>query len=471
MLIAGIPLKYYVPFATSDSARVEIPVTTSDPTRASQSLGFPPLTMQPPESGGVPPQGEDFNGAMNQVARIAWWLMAGGPFPFDATFASNSNINGYPQGAILESSDYLGQWINTTDNNQVNPDTTGTGWVPGYAYGSTAVTGLTNANVTLTPLQAAKSGISLSGTLTGAVQIILPNWLKGWTITNSTTGAFTVTVKTAAGSGVVIPQTAQPTRVTGDGTNINQPAENIAAATQAANPVQLGQLNNGTVKGFAMITATTTFTAPVTGVYTISGAAPGGGGGGGGGTVGNTSSCGGGGGGGGGAGQSMLAQQFVLTAGAVITITMGAAGIGGTAGQGTGSSGGGAGAGGNLVFSSPVSRTLTGGGAGGGGGGNTLTSAAVPAGLAGGLGGTGFPQGQAGADGNYAGLGGQGAASPFGGGGGGGRAATATSTAQTGAPAFGYGGGGGGGGASYGTSAQAAGVGGAGAPGVAFISW
>ncbi|WP_436632525.1 hypothetical protein, partial [Lactobacillus acidophilus] len=77
------PAKFLVPFAQNDSSRVELPVTTSDATRASQSLGFPPATMQPPEAGGVPPQGEDFNGALNQIARIAWWMMLGGRFSFD----------------------------------------------------------------------------------------------------------------------------------------------------------------------------------------------------------------------------------------------------------------------------------------------------------------------------------------------------------------------------------------------------
>jgi len=238
---ASIPLKWYVPFAQGDTARVELPVTTSDPTRASQTLGFPPLTMQPPESGGVPPQGEDFNGGMNQVARVAWWILNGGQWQYDSTFATNSNINGYPKGAYLQSADSLGNWINTADNNQNNPDTTGTNWVPGFQYGTTALTGLTGGTVTPTPAQAAKGSITLAGTLTSALTVILPNWVTNWTITNSTTGAFVTIVKTAAGSGVTIPQNASPTRVSGDGTNIVQAAENVAAATLSTQPLQLGQ--------------------------------------------------------------------------------------------------------------------------------------------------------------------------------------------------------------------------------------
>jgi hypothetical protein len=247
---SSIPVKWYVPFANSDANRVEIPVTTSDATRASQQLGFPPLTMQPPESGGVPPQGEDFNGALNQVARIAWWVLNGGGWLYDSTFATNSNINGYPKGATLQAADFQGEWISTSDNNAVNPDTLGTGWIPGYQYGSTAVAGLTTGTTTLTPLQAAKNFITLAGTLTGAVTIVLPNWIKSWTITNNTSGAFAVIVKTAAGSGVTIPQNGTPTRVIGDGTNINQQPDNIAAATSGTHALQVNQQVAQTFEAF-----------------------------------------------------------------------------------------------------------------------------------------------------------------------------------------------------------------------------
>lgn len=240
---SSIPLKWYVPFAQGDSSRVELPVTTADPTRASQTLGFPPLTMQPPESGGVPPQGEDFNGGLNQVARIAWWVLNGGGWPYDSTFATNSNINGYPNGAKLQSADFKGDWISTADNNQTNPDTgSGATWVPGFQYGTTALTGLTGGTVTPTPAQAAKGSITLAGTLGSALTIVLPTWTKNWTITNNTTGAFVTIVKTAAGSGVTIPQNGAPTRVSGDGTNIVQAAENVAAATLANQATPFSQV-------------------------------------------------------------------------------------------------------------------------------------------------------------------------------------------------------------------------------------
>lgn len=263
---SAIPLKWYVPFANGDSARVELPVTTADPTRASQTLGFPPLTMQPPESGGVPPQGEDFNGGMNQVARIAWWALNGGGWPFDATFAANSNINGYPNGAKLQSADFRGDWISAADNNQNNPDTNGTNWVPGFQYGVTNLTGLTGGTVTPTPAQAAKNSITLAGTLTSALTVVLPIWTKNWTITNNTTGAFVVIVKTAAGSGVTIPQNGRPTRVSGDGTNIVQAASNIAQGTSPTNALTVAQGAGvaGSVRNLTMQVAAASATATLT---------------------------------------------------------------------------------------------------------------------------------------------------------------------------------------------------------------
>lgn len=263
---ANIPAKWYVPFANGDGSRVELPVTTADPTRASQTLGFPPLTMQPPESGGVPPQGEDFNGGMNQIARVAWWVLNGGGWPYDASFATQANIQGYPNGAKLQSADFRGDWINTTDSNQNNPDTTGTGWVPGFQYGVTALAALTGGTVTPTPAQAAKNSITLAGTLGAALTIVLPTWLKNWTITNNTTGAFVTIVKTAAGSGVTIPQNGAPTRVSGDGTNITQVGENIPAATTGNQAAQFGQVSGivGSMRNVAMTVSAASATATLT---------------------------------------------------------------------------------------------------------------------------------------------------------------------------------------------------------------
>ena len=339
-----LPAKWLKPFAADDTNKVEIPLTSADPTRASQSAGFPPLTMQPPESGGVPPQGEDFNGAMNQVARIVWWMLGGGALPFDNTWASNAAINGYPQGARISAADLQGEWFSTTDNNLNNPDTVGTNWVPGYAYGATSLSGLTNANVTLTPAQAAKDIIRLAGTLTGNIQIIFPVWQKNWIVVNNCTGAFSVTCKTAAGSGAVVAQAGGVQEFNGDGTNLLAAAGNsaialsVGAATTATQAARLGQAGfqhmniykriagvlNVSVDGNAFTTTgATTFTIPASGCFKGRVWVAGGGGGG----------CNGGlpnagvGGGGGGYAEGVAQNQ---TPGTSVAITVGAFGAGGS---------------------------------------------------------------------------------------------------------------------------------------------
>lgn len=254
MQITNSPLKWTIPFANGDSGRVEVPATTADPTKASLTLGFPPLTREPPDAGGVPPHGEDFNGAMNQVARIAWWQMGGGRFSYDATFATDTNINGYPQGGVLASSDQSGAWVSLTDNNAANPDTVGTGWAPLSTYGVTVLTGQTGGTATLTPVQAMKRTITIAGTLTSNLTVVVPAWTYNWQVSNLTTGAFTVTVKTAAGSGALIPQTGTPTPVTGDGTNVASAdyLRNDLASTAAGKGAALiGLQGGGTVQDLA----------------------------------------------------------------------------------------------------------------------------------------------------------------------------------------------------------------------------
>lgn len=240
---SSIPAKYLLPWAQNDASKVEVPVTTTDPTRASLSLGFPPLTEQPPEVGGVPPQGEDFNGGMNQISRAIWWMMQGGSFPYDSAFASASQIGGYANSAAIPRADGAGFWLSTADNNLTNPDATdGTAanWVPLNVYGTASIT-VTSTDVTVYPVQAAFPVLLLSGTLTGNRNVILPAWTYQWKIIDNTVrGGFTLTVKTATGSGVVIATGSQDVR--GDGTNIVQNPQSIAAATLGTQAARYDQL-------------------------------------------------------------------------------------------------------------------------------------------------------------------------------------------------------------------------------------
>ena len=451
MQIASTPLKWTIPFAAGDSAKVEIPATSSNPGRFSLTLGSPPLTGQPPETGGVPPQLEDFNGAMNQIARIAWWFMGGGPFPYDATWATDSNVNGYANGAQIPTADGQGRWLSVADNNTANPDTVGTNWVPGYAYGTLSLTGQTGGTVTLTPAQAIKRTMSIAGTLTSALTVIVPAWLQEWVVTNTTTGAFTVTVKTAAGAGVVIPQDSSPTRVRGDGANVTQLAENIAAATQATHPMQFGQATGRLLNVQIFSTAGTFTYTPTAGAVTYEIELVGGGGGGGGASTTSTGQVAAGAGGGGG-GYARKRGPVSAISGAPVAV-----GAGGTAAAGAAG-----GSGGTTAVGAVVSAS--------GGQGGTLGPAITPTSLP-----QGGAQGGVGSNGDINGKGVKGDyglpnTSPLGGGGGGsyfGGGADPSSGTSGGNTAVSFGSGGGG--ASLLASSGTAAAGGAGKNGLVII--
>lgn len=198
-----------------------IPVAPGAEGRANFDEGFPPITMTPVVAGGVPPFGQDVNGILYMATAHIAAAQAGQPYAFNADVAAA--MGGYKIGCVLAMSDGTGLWLNTVDGNTTNPDGgSAAGWVALYRYGYTAVAGLTGGAVTLTAAQARSPVIVLAGTLVANVQVNLPNTLQEWLIVNNCTGAYTLTVKTAAGTGVDIPQGgyAAPVRVYGDGLNL-----------------------------------------------------------------------------------------------------------------------------------------------------------------------------------------------------------------------------------------------------------
>ena len=135
---SSIPYKFEYTWGQNATAGfVTDPVpATSGGAAASQSLGFPPITSQPTGSGGIPPTVWDFNGVFSYLTSWTQWLQAGGPQVYDSSF--QTNIGGYPNGAIVQSATLTAKlWLSTADNNVTNPDTGGGGWaqfpVVGYA--------------------------------------------------------------------------------------------------------------------------------------------------------------------------------------------------------------------------------------------------------------------------------------------------------------------------------------------------
>lgn len=75
-------------------------------------------------------------------------------------------------------------------------------------------------NVTLTAVEAGNGILVFTGELTASISVIVPTApTRPWVVFNNTTGAFTLTVKTASGTGVAVPQGKREI-VYCDGTNV-----------------------------------------------------------------------------------------------------------------------------------------------------------------------------------------------------------------------------------------------------------
>lgn len=218
MLLSNAPRKVALPFAENGDKNTIPEDSSPSPGFASMNDGFPPLTRQPVGSGGIPPQGLDMNGILNYLSALNKWQSAGGSFVYDSSFANDTDVNGYPNGAILLRADGTGFWLNQIDDNDTNPDLGGANWQPINNVGITAKT-LTSSDVTLTNAESAKDVIVLSGVLTANVNLIVPTFVKSWIVANNTSGAFSVTVKTVSGTGEKVSQNTSRLFF-GDGTNV-----------------------------------------------------------------------------------------------------------------------------------------------------------------------------------------------------------------------------------------------------------
>lgn len=156
MQASQIPSKVPLPFANSGTKNAIPTASQIGITAGAASLtdGFPPLTMTPLSSGGVPPAGADFNGILNLVTAVQQWQSAGGIFKYDATFSTA--IGGYPQGAVLMSSANASLWLNLVDNNTTNPDSGGANWIS-LSAGRLLNLQIFSANGTYTPTTGTKT--------------------------------------------------------------------------------------------------------------------------------------------------------------------------------------------------------------------------------------------------------------------------------------------------------------------------
>ena len=91
-----------------------------DPEDATWSDGFPNVTMQPIESGGLPPKGMDFNGILNALSATIVHMQKGNLFYFDKAYCDA--FGGYQKGAVLLADDCTKVFISVADKNTNNPN-------------------------------------------------------------------------------------------------------------------------------------------------------------------------------------------------------------------------------------------------------------------------------------------------------------------------------------------------------------
>lgn len=224
-----------------------IPDAPTGTNAASVQGGFPPVTMQEELAGGEPPLGQDMNGYLFLISSHTLYVQCGQPYLYSSALATA--ISGYLAGTLLGMADGTGLWLNIVNGNTTNPDTGGAGWVPMASYGFANVTGLTGGVVTLTALQARREVIVLAGVLTSNLTVNLPETTQEWLIVNTTTGAFTTKVQTAAATGsVTVPQGGfgSPTQVygIGDGNIYPRVAPLSVPIDQAPTPSTLVERTN-----------------------------------------------------------------------------------------------------------------------------------------------------------------------------------------------------------------------------------
>ncbi len=119
------------PFANLSAQRNNVPVHNVSPL-ASYDTGFPAVNMLPITGGGVPPEGQDFNGIFYDISSHTAWVNAGGQYLFDATLAAA--IGGYPVGIVLQNNAGTSSYVNVTAANSTDfnstPSSIGVNWIP-----------------------------------------------------------------------------------------------------------------------------------------------------------------------------------------------------------------------------------------------------------------------------------------------------------------------------------------------------
>ncbi|MGI8426331.1 MAG: DUF2793 domain-containing protein [Actinomycetota bacterium] len=121
-------------------------------------------------------------------------------------------------------------WLNDEDTEYAFD---GMSWVVYPIVGRLSKSVAGGSDVTLSAEEARNQILELTGALTANIDVIVPAAPWKWIVYNNTTGAFTLTVKTASGTGVAVTQ-GKRALLYADGTNVVQSLTDPAALPTGA---------------------------------------------------------------------------------------------------------------------------------------------------------------------------------------------------------------------------------------------
>ena len=221
----------------------------------------------------------NYTAGINDRAHMLNWTGASGTISFDSAAVVGSDWFLYVRNSGSSSitlNPYGSETINGSTTLNMNPGdsamvitdgvsfyTVGLGQSATFAFDYTQINIAGTGNYTLSGFELNRLAYDLIGALTGNRNVIVPATVQQYWITNNTTGAYTVTIKTASGTGVVVPQGGAAILYC-NGTNVvNAQTLNVVlpvpvadggtgATTAGGALVNLG----GTSTGIAVFTAT-----------------------------------------------------------------------------------------------------------------------------------------------------------------------------------------------------------------------
>jgi hypothetical protein len=164
----------------------------------------------------------NYTAGVNDRAHMLNWTGASGTISFDSASVVGGDWFLYIRNSgssAITLDPYGSETINAATTLIMNPGdsamvitdgasfyTVGLGQSSTFAFDYTQINVAGTGNYTLSGFELNRLAYNLTGVLTGNRNIIVPATVQQYWITNSTTGSYTLTVKTAAGTGVVVPQ-------------------------------------------------------------------------------------------------------------------------------------------------------------------------------------------------------------------------------------------------------------------------